>query len=262
MLNQFWEDTMNVFSKSLFQTASRCGLRLLLSLVLLSGVALPFATTVQASPFPVIPTFAIVSSITDSSVTIQTANFPASEHFTVRMGLYGTLGLNGVVVGTTDSGAGGSFQATYTIPAALKGQGMIAIRMDNDSGYFYSYNWFFNNPVVVPTPSGGGPAMTPVVFNGIPTFTITSVVSNSTVVVHTSNFPANEKFTVTMGNFGTYALNGIVVATTDSGTGGSFEATYTIPDSLKGQGMIAIRMDNATGYYYSYNWFYNVTTTP
>jgi hypothetical protein len=78
-------------------------------------------------------------------------------------------------------------------------------------------------------------------------------------VIHTNNFPPNEKFTVSMGNFGTYALNGVVVGTTDSGAGGSFEATYTIPDSLKGLGMIAIRMDNPTGYYYSYNWFYNNT---
>jgi hypothetical protein len=259
---------MKRFSKALFQTGSRFGLRLILGLVLLCGLALPFANTVQASPLPVIPTFSIVSAITDTSVTIQTANFPASEHFTIRMGLYGTLGVNGVVVGTTDSGAGGSFQATYVIPDSLKGQGMIAIRMDNDNGYYYSYNWFFNKPGVVPTPvatpSGGGPVpVTPTITNsGIPTFTISSVSKDNTVVVHTNNYPANEKFTVSMGNYGTYALNGIVVATTDSGTGGSFEATYTIPDSLKGQGQVAVRMDSSTGYYYSYNWFYNVTTIP
>jgi hypothetical protein len=238
-------------------------LRLLLSLVLLSGVALPFATTVQASPLPNIPTFSIVSAVTDSTVTVQTADFPANQHFTVRMGLFGTLGINGVVVATTDSAGGGSFQATYTIPDSLKGQSLIAIRMDNDSGYYYSYNWFYNNQsTVVPTPSGGGPS--PVVYpiTGIPTFTISSVVNDSSVVIHTNNFPANEKFTVQMGNYGTFGINGVVVATTDSGAGGSFEATYTIPDSLKGQGKIAIRMDNATGYYFSYNWFYNVTTTP
>jgi hypothetical protein len=234
---------------------------------MLSGVALPFATTVQASPppypLPFIPTFSIVSVVTDSTVTIQTANFPANEHFTVRMGLFGTLGINGVVVATTDSGGGGSFQATYTIPASLKGQGLIAIRMDNDTGYFYSYNWFFNKPGVVPTPPGGspGPYIYPY-FTNIPTFTISGVTKDNKVVIHAYNFPASEKFTVQMGIYGTYGINGIVVATTDSGTGGSFEATYTIPDSLKGQDKIAIRMDSSTGYYYSYNWFYNVTTTP
>jgi len=254
---------MKIFSNTLFQTVSRGGLRLLLSIVLLSAAALPFANPVQAYPYypyyPIVPTFSIVNAVTDTSVTIQTANFPAGEHFTVRMGLYGTLGINGIVVATTDSGAGGSFQATYNIPDSLKGQGMIAIRMDNDSGYYYSYNWFYNYPGVVATPSGGGPYVYPVI-TGVPTFTISKVTRDNSVVIHSYNFPPNEKFTVQMGLYGTFALGGVVVATTDSGTGGSFEATYTIPDSLKGQGMIAIRMDNSTGYYYSYNWFYNNTT--
>jgi hypothetical protein len=250
---------MTIFGKSVFQAASKFGLRLIMSLVMLSGLTLPFAHTVQADQWGYVPTFSIVSAVADSSVTIQTANFPANEHFTVRMGLYGTLGINGVVVATTDSGGGGSFQATYTIPDSLKGQYLIAIRMDNDSGYYYSYNWFYNNLAAISTPSGSSSAPVAYTWNGVPTFSISSVVKDSTVVIHTNNFPPNEKFTVSMGNFGTYALNGVVVGTTDSGAGGSFEATYTIPDSLKGLGMIAIRMDNPTGYYYSYNWFYNNT---
>jgi hypothetical protein len=260
---------MKLFGTSLFQTATRFGFRLLLSLVMLCAVALPFATAAEANYYPppyypyynpYIPVFSIVSVASDSSVTIQTANFPANQKFTVRMGYYGTLGINGVVVGTTDSGAGGSFQATYTIPDSLKGQNLIAIRMDNDSGYYYSYNWFVNKVAVYPAPSGGvPPAPQPVYFGGVPTFSITSVAKDSSVVIRTNNFPANEKFTVQMGYYGTYALNGVVVATTDSGAGGSFDATYTVPDSLKGQGKIAIRMDSPTGYYFSYNWFYNNT---
>jgi hypothetical protein len=62
---------------------------------------------------------------------------------------------------------------------------------------------------------------------------------------------------VRMGPIGTKAIGGIVVGTTDSGTGGSFEATYNIPASLAGSALIAIRMDSANGFYYSYNWFYN-----
>jgi hypothetical protein len=59
------------------------------------------------------------------------------------MGAYGTLGVNGTVVGTTDSG-NGSFTATYTIPAVLRGSSRIAIRLQSTSGHF-SYNWFWNN---------------------------------------------------------------------------------------------------------------------
>ena len=55
----------------------------------------------------------------------------------------GTLGLGGVIVATTNSGAGGAFTATYTIPDALKGSQRIAIRMDSNMGYF-AYNWFWN----------------------------------------------------------------------------------------------------------------------
>ena len=37
-------------------------------------------------------------------MTIKTKNFPADDSFTVRMGKYGTLGIGGKVVATTDSG--------------------------------------------------------------------------------------------------------------------------------------------------------------
>jgi hypothetical protein len=80
----------------------------------------------------------------DTSVTIRTANFPAGQAFTVRMGAMGTRGVGGVVVATTDSGTGGTLEATYSIPEALKGSYQIAIRLESPSGY-YSYNWFYNS---------------------------------------------------------------------------------------------------------------------
>ena len=60
------------------------------------------------------------------------------------MGPAGTRGINGTIVGTTESGKGGSFEVTYTIPEDLKGSTIISIRMDSDLGY-YAYNWFWNN---------------------------------------------------------------------------------------------------------------------
>jgi hypothetical protein len=219
--------------------------------------------TPSVPPYTGIPTFSILSVVKDKSVSIKTNNFPADKTFTVRMGAYGTLGIGGIVVGSQDSGSGGSFEATYDIPVELKGSYKIAIRMDNADGY-YAYNWFFNNdapapgtPTVTPTP--GGPTPTPApIYSGIPTFNISSVVRDVSVTIKAKNFPAGQTFTVRMGAYGTLGIGGLVVGNKDSGAGGDFEATFTIPDSLKGSYKVAIRMDSAAGYY-AYNWFYNNT---
>jgi hypothetical protein len=215
-----------------------------------------------------IPTFNIVSVVKDVSVTIQTSTFPPDKLFTVRMGYGNTNGSGGVVVATTNSGSGGAFQETYLIPDILKGQDVIAIRMDAPGG-FYAYNYFRNDPnflnpnsaINPPLPgTAGATAPTTPGYTGIPTFSIKSVAADSKVTVKMHNFPANRDFTVRMGYFGTLAKAGEVVATTNSGEGGDLEETYEIPASLRGVHQIAIRMD-ATQYLFSYNWFYNVSTS-
>jgi hypothetical protein len=92
----------------------------------------------------VIPTISIVSVVQDNNVTIQTHNYPSNTDFDVRMGEIGTLGINGVLVGTINSGKGGSVTSTFDIPQKLYGQDKIAIRLESRAGY-YSYNWFFND---------------------------------------------------------------------------------------------------------------------
>jgi hypothetical protein len=203
------------------------------------------------STYSGIPTFDITYVVKDATVTIKAHNFPAHKDFVVRMGEYGTLGIGGTVVATTNSESGGTFTITYNIPDSLKGHSRIAIRMDSTSGGYYSYNWFWNGEVTVPT-SGSS-------YTGIPTFTISAVVKDNTVTITTDNFPADRTFTVRMGKYGTLGIGGIEVATTDSGAGGSFDATYTIPDELLGQSRIAIRLDSTTGGFYSYGWFWNNT---
>ena len=88
------------------------------TLTLLLAVLAPAPNTAAAGT---VPTFTISSVATDSTVTVVTYNFPANRDFTVRMGAYGTLGIGGIVVGTLNSGSGGSFSATFNIPDALKG---------------------------------------------------------------------------------------------------------------------------------------------
>ncbi len=224
-------------------------------------------------PYSTIPVFYIIGVNQSNDVTIQTFNFPVNQDFTVRMNYYGTLGIGGTIVAYTNSGAGGSFTATYTIPDWLKGQERIAIRMDSPQGY-YSYNWFWNKTAIATPlpPYSSGVASTPAPpgsypsygypYYGysygywVPTFSISSVVPNSTVTIQTSNFPPNQDFTVRMNYYGTLGVGGTVVGTTNSGAGGSFSATYSIPSWLHGQPQIAIRMDSPQGYF-AYNWFVN-----
>ena len=209
----------------------------------------------------VIPTFSIVSVVTDQTVTIQTANFPANDTFNVLMNVIGTRGAGGTLVATQASGAGGAFTATYNIPAGLKGLQQIAIRLESPTSGFYAYNWFWNNttggiPSTGPTATPG-PSLPP---GTIPTFSISAVAADQTVTITTNNFPANDTFNVLMNYIGTRGVGGILVATQASGTGGAFTATYNIPAALKGQQQIAIRLESPTSGFYAYNWFWNNTT--
>lgn len=110
--------------------------------------ATPAATATLAPTVPptvtvVVPTISIMSVVKDTSVTIQTANFPANQSFNVTMGPIGSQGVGGTSAGTINSGAGGVFTATASIPTQLVGAQQIAIRLQSASGY-YSYNWFWN----------------------------------------------------------------------------------------------------------------------
>jgi LysM repeat protein len=201
-----------------------------------------------------IPTFSIVSVDPDKSVTIRTANFPANDTFQVRMGEFGTQGIGGVLVETVNSGQGGSFTANFPIPASLRGLSRIAIRLQSPSSGYFSYNWFFNSS----GGTGGLPPTNPP-FTGIPTFSILSVVRDQTVTIQANNFPPNLTFVVRMGAMGTRGVNGIQVASFDSGAGGAFTKTFDIPAGLKGSARIAIRTENNATGYFSYNWFYNNT---
>jgi hypothetical protein len=203
--------------------------------------------------FSGVPTFSIVDVVTDSTVKIETNNFPVDTLFTVRMGDYGTLGVGGIEVATTNSGAGGTFNETYNIPDSLKGSARIAIRLDSSTGFF-AYNWFWNNTAGTSTGGTGGP-----VFTGIPTFSITAVDTDSNVTIVTNNFPVDVDFTVRMGAYGTLAVGGVEVGTFNSGAGGTFDKTFDIPDSLKGSSRIAIRADSTLGFF-AYNWFFNNST--
>jgi len=204
----------------------------------------------------VIPTFAVVRVIPDTSVTILSNNFPVGRSFDVLMGPISTQGIGGIKVTTINSSAGGSFNATFNIPTALHGQYQIAIRLENNTGSgYYAYNWFYNdrytNTQGAPPASGGKPT---------PTFSISQVKPDESVTIVTQNFPANDRFEALMGYMGSRGIGGIVVHTVTSGAGGSQSYTLTIPPALHGQPQIAIRLQSISGSdYYAYNWFVNNT---
>lgn len=323
---------------------------LLATLLAVNGQAQALAT----------PTFDVQGVTANDKVTIVTANFPAGYDFEVRMGLFGTKGVGGILIGTVDAGAGGSLKWTFPIPASLQSESMIAIRLQSTVGGYYAYNWFYNadsgthtggvpideatagpsitapsvNPgeyvviiannlpadesfkvrmgtygtqgingeliaTVEPDADGflkqtfpipfalqddakiairfesedsslvlhtwveniagvsggmGGPVSA---YYGIPTISILKVTEDEEVTIKTNNYPADKDFQVLMGKIGTRGVGGILITTINSGDGGSFEATFDIPEALKGDHQIAIRLQTADNYFYSYDWFYN-----
>ena len=63
----------------------------------------------------------------------------------VMMGPMGTQGIGGIQVDMINTGAGGSKQYTFSIPAALHGSYKISIRIQSPTSGYYAYNWFYNN---------------------------------------------------------------------------------------------------------------------
>lgn len=253
MSSQFFESSRTIFTVWGQQAAYIVQkLRLKWVVPLLVGLLL-LATNVVISSTSQIPTISIVSVDMDNTVTIRTHNYPANRTFTVRMGEMGTLGIGGIEVDSISSGNGGSFEATFDIPAELQGRHRIAIRLDSTTGGYYSYNWFYNTPLPSPSPP----------YTGIPTFKIDSVERNDSVTIVTHNFPANQTFTVRMGLMGTRGINGHIVGTIDSDAGGVLTETFTIPAALHGLHRISIRAETAHARpYVAYNWFYNADAPP
>ena len=221
-----------------------------------------------------IPTITVKEVVEDKTVTIQTHNFPPNQEFAVTMGHMFTSGIGGEKAATFNSGDGGSFTEILDIPDGLKGQYRISIRTQTaHANPYYSYNWFYNNDTAVTSSSnssdnssqtsdgvtGGQPTA---VYTDIPTFKVCTVDHNSSISITTSNFPPNQKFTITMGAMYTAGIGGTVVGTVDSGDGGSFTSTLDIPDGLADTYRISVRLQTAQAYPYSaYNWFYNNTAS-
>lgn len=209
-------------------------------LLLFAGLALAMGQVSAQSG--VVPSFTIENVMVNELVTIETSNFPPNQEFVATMGPNGTLGIDGTVVGRTNSGEGGRFTATYPIPASLQGAARIAIRLESPQGY-YAYNWFDNDPARQAQRAR------------IPSFTIESVDIDESVTILTSNLAPNRNYVALMGHMGTLGIDGIIVGNFNSGEGGQLLRTFPIPRQLQGLERIAVRLESNVDF--AYNWFNN-----
>lgn len=200
----------------------------------------------------------ILNVVPDQEVTLQVFNFPAGKDFIVTMGEIGTRGIDGYVVGVQDSGEGGSFIVTYPIPSSLKGSQYISIRLESTSSGHFAYDFFKNvegygSTSTTPT----DPSDWKLAPGTYPLTQIESVTAGESVTVKVTNATKNDAYTVRMGAWGTRGVDGIVVDTYYTDDSGTFTATFTIPDSLKSAGKIAIRFESVNAIYYAFDWFVN-----
>ncbi|MFN2144672.1 MAG: hypothetical protein ACK2T7_04930 [Anaerolineales bacterium] len=224
-----------------------------------------------AHPAITIPTFTITAVDYGTTVTIKGINFIPNDSYKVTMGKYGTKGVGGVQVATQAAGTG-SFTATYDIPASLKNETTIAIRLQSPTTGYYSYNWFWNkdqpttggSPSV--TPSGSGWGYPPNGPSTIPNTTITDTTEGVDVTVKGKNFTTNDTYNVYIGKIGTNGVGGVKVDTIDTNSTGTFTETFSIPASLKSDNRLSIRFESPATGYYAYDWFVNkasaATSTP
>jgi hypothetical protein len=218
--------------------------RIIMALSMMAILLLSSAFPVQASA----PGFYISNIVSDESVSIETLNFPANTTFNVYMGPGGTQGLNGVLVAATQSGDGGTFGVTYSIPDGLKGAFSIDIRLDSDSGY-HMYKNFINRI--------DGSTSTKLTNRNLILYVV-SVVKDTSVTLRSEYFPKGQDFLVRMGRYGTHGLGGDEITNVNTGDSGIFGITLTIPADLQGKSPLDVRFDDVYGQSSEIS-FYNCT---
>lgn len=90
------------------------------------------------------PTITILAVDPDETVTIRANNLPPNDEFDVLMNRMGTRGEDGILVGSFETGRGGTLEKTFRIPSALEGRNRIAIRIESPLSGYFAYNWFNN----------------------------------------------------------------------------------------------------------------------
>jgi len=202
-----------------------------------------------------VASLSILSVVKGQSVTIQAANYPANLEFRVLMDKIGTRAVDGVRAGTAKTDKDGSFKATFGVPASLKDQNLIAIRIEvtGSSGHF-AYNWFQNSTSTI-NPGSGTSA-------GRPSISIIKVIEDTSVEIEAKNLGANKMVIVWFDRmYGGGGVTGIKAGTLIAGSDGSLKATVRIPKELHDRSALAIRLQAVDGSGSSVsNWFSNASS--
>ncbi len=123
-----------------------------------------------------------------------------------------------------------------------------------------------NGPMRPPMPPMGGMWGRPMPprpwypMEPVPKITILAVVKDQSVTFETSDFPAEQDFTVLMGPIYSRGVNGYEVGAFNSGDGGSQQLSFPIPAEMVGAYRIAVRAQTSHAHpYFAFNWFFNNT---
>lgn len=186
----------------------------------------------------------------NKSVTVDANNFPANVNFRIRVGPFYNFWKGGEVVGTINSGNGGSFRFNVNLPEAVKNVELVSIRLDSTSGGYYAYNAFKNVDAAVVNPTTPG-TVTPIPSVG--NCTVTTNVPSS--LTKSAEFDA--KWTIKNTGSSTWDMNSAdykFVSGTEMQKRGS---RFDLPNTVKpGQSITLIVDMVAPKYsgYYSANW--------
>ncbi len=194
--------------------------------------------------------------------TLHFKYYEQIEKFKVLVG-QNNSDFEGISVGLIEPSLGQEFSVTYQIPSRLLDAEEIKVRVENSYNGHSGSTAFTNvEDWSVVSPYGQyDDRYIDMLRNlskiGLTPFTrVLNVVKDSEVTLQMYNFPADMDFTVSMGPQGTSG-RGFVIGNQNTGSGGSFIATYPIPGQLRGLEVISIRLDSTTTKHFAYDSFEN-----
>jgi hypothetical protein len=207
--------------------------------------------------------FDIVSVSKGESVTISVSGMPANKEFRVLMNKIGTQGVDGTVAGVGKTNKDGSFTKTFLIPAGLKRESKVAIRIEaTDKTGWFAYNWFTNS--TSGTSSSGGSSTSGGVssigsVSSTGNLSIVDVEEDTAVDIRVKNLPANRTFQVWFDwKTRNSAVKGIRAGTVKSDSDGSIVTSLRMPAVLVDRHEVRLRLQATDGSNVSASgWFLN-----
>jgi LysM repeat protein len=91
-----------------------------------------------------IPKLEILKVRQGEEVSIRAEHFPSHTLVNILMGKIGTRGEQGIIVATVSTNRNGAIENTFLIPATLREENRISVRLEALKTGYYAYNWFSN----------------------------------------------------------------------------------------------------------------------